>query len=255
MRGIIIGAGRGQRLMPMTADSPKCYAEVGGRRILDWTRDALHANRINEICFIGGYRIDLVQRDYPDFIFRHNEDWANNNIMMSLMYASDLMDDAFVCCYSDCLFTAALVQGLIDTPGDMVVSLDLEWRDRYAERSLHPPEDAEKAVVLSGKLTGIHRDIASEDAYGEYTGVARFSKEGAAKLREHFERRKVEFAGKAFREARLFEKSYLIHLFDDMIEQGMEFRHADSRAEYIEIDTQEDYDYARRNWPLQHNVG
>ena len=36
MQAIIIGAGRGQRLMPTTADTPKCFAEVGGRRILDW---------------------------------------------------------------------------------------------------------------------------------------------------------------------------------------------------------------------------
>ena len=40
-RAIIIGAGRGERLMPTTADAPKCFAEVGGRRILDWTVEAL----------------------------------------------------------------------------------------------------------------------------------------------------------------------------------------------------------------------
>ena len=33
MQAIIIGAGRGQRLMPTTADTPKCFAEVNGRRI------------------------------------------------------------------------------------------------------------------------------------------------------------------------------------------------------------------------------
>jgi phosphoenolpyruvate phosphomutase len=250
MRGIIIGAGRGQRLMPTTADAPKCYAEVGGKRILDWTREAFHQNGIKDICFIGGYQIDLVKRDYPDFTFRHNADWPNNNILMSLMHASDLMDQEFICCYSDCLFTPALISGLMDSPGDIVVSLDLQWLDRYAERSLHPPEDAEKAVVLNGKLTGIHRDITSDKAYGEYTGVAKFSARGAQQLREHFDRRHAEFAGKPFREAKVFEKAYLIHLFDDMIEQGVEFRHSDSRAEYIEVDTQEDFDYARRNWPL-----
>jgi len=43
IRAIIIGAGRGRRLMPLTDDTPKCYAEVGGRRIIDWTLDALGA--------------------------------------------------------------------------------------------------------------------------------------------------------------------------------------------------------------------
>ena len=40
MRVIVIGAGRGRRLMPTTADTPKCFAEVGGRRLLDWALDA-----------------------------------------------------------------------------------------------------------------------------------------------------------------------------------------------------------------------
>ena len=41
MRAIMVGAGRGSRLMPLTEETPKCYAEVGGRRILDWAFDAL----------------------------------------------------------------------------------------------------------------------------------------------------------------------------------------------------------------------
>lgn len=249
MRAIIIGAGRGQRLMPTTADVPKCYAEVGGKRIIDWTREAFFKNGIKDICFIGGYQIDLVRRDYPDFTFRHNADWPNNNIMMSLMHAEDLMDGPFICCYSDCLFTPQLITSLLAAEGDIVVSLDIEWRDRYGERSLHPPEDAEKALVSNGRVTSIHRDIDNESAHGEYTGIAKFSTEGARRLVEHFHQRQAEFTGKPFREARVFEKAYLIHLLEDMIEAGTEIRHDDSRAEYIEIDTQEDFDYARRNWP------
>ena len=57
------------------------------------------------------------------------------------------------------------------------------------------------------------------------------------------------FAGKPFREARSFEKAYLIQLFQHMIEAGETFAHVDTPGEYIEIDTQQDFDYARRHWP------
>src|SRR5262245_32680028 len=93
MRAIIIGAGRGRRLMPTTADTPKCFAEVQGKRILDWALQALYANGIRDICFIGGYRIDKVRADYPSFTFRHNTDWENNNILASLMCAEDMMNE------------------------------------------------------------------------------------------------------------------------------------------------------------------
>ena len=87
MKAIIIGAGRGRRLMPTTADTPKCYAEVHGRRLLDWALAAFASAGINEICFIGGYQIGKVREDYPQFTFRHNADWEQNNILVSLMHA------------------------------------------------------------------------------------------------------------------------------------------------------------------------
>ena len=43
MQVIIIGAGRGQRLMPTTANTPKCFADVSGRKILDWALEAFRA--------------------------------------------------------------------------------------------------------------------------------------------------------------------------------------------------------------------
>ena len=54
MKAIIIGAGRGIRLMPTTANTPKCFAEVKGRRILDWALAAFRANGLDDIVFIGG---------------------------------------------------------------------------------------------------------------------------------------------------------------------------------------------------------
>ena len=95
MQAIIIGAGRGQRLMPTTADTPKCFAEVGGRRVLDWALAALRANGVEILeeprdarTFWGkqgaikdpsGYIITLREYDepdnprYPDWQPRHED--------------------------------------------------------------------------------------------------------------------------------------------------------------------------------------
>ena len=43
---IIIGAGRGRRLMPTTENAPKCFAEIRGKRILDWIVEALSAGGV-----------------------------------------------------------------------------------------------------------------------------------------------------------------------------------------------------------------
>lgn len=248
MQAIIIGAGRGSRLMPTTADTPKCFAEVGGRRILDWTLSAFAENGIDDVCFIGGYRIEKVREAYPQLTFRHNADWENNNILASLFHAEDCMHEAFICCYSDILFTPECVSRVLDSDADISLVVDTDWLTRYEHRSEHPSGDAEKVTVAGGLVTRVHRNIAEGEAHGEYIGMAKFSAAGASRLRESYHRRRKEFAGKPYREAKTFEKAYLIHLLQDMIEQGEPMAHVDTPGGYIEIDTQEDFDYARRVW-------
>ncbi|MDB6026872.1 MAG: hypothetical protein JWM68_3095 [Verrucomicrobiales bacterium] len=234
--------------MPLTADSPKCFAEVQGKRLLDWDVAALKAGGITEICFIGGYQIEKVRAQYPQFTFRHNDNWVNNNILLSLMYAEDLMDQPFVCTYADVLYTTNLVRDLIRTEGDAVLSVDTCWRKRYENRTMHPPDDAEKVLVSNKVVKKVHRGILPDDAYGEFTGLTKFSKEGAQKLKEHFHRCKATYAGKPFREAAMFEKAYLILLFQEMIEHGVVFNHSDSPGEYLEVDTQQDFEMAQNFW-------
>ena len=138
MRVIMIAAGRGRRLMPTTADAPKCYAEVAGKSLLDWACAAFAANGLDRIAFIGGYQIEKVHRDYPQFEFRHNADWENNNILASLFYAEDLMTEPFICCYSDILFTPGVIKSMAASPADIALGVDTQWLTRYESRSQHP---------------------------------------------------------------------------------------------------------------------
>ena len=249
MKAIIIGAGRGIRLMPTTADTPKCFAEIRGRRILDWVLKAFCENGLDDIVFIGGYQINKVREAYPEFIFRHNVDWENNNILASLFCAEDQMGEGFVCAYSDILFTPEAVARALANPADAALVIDTEWLTHYAERSQHPSDDAEKVTVANGRITRIERCTPEAEAYGEYTGIAKFTADAAARLREHYHRCRKQFAGQPFREAKVFEKAYLIHLFQHMIEAGEVFAHADIPGGYREIDTQEDFELAQQNWP------
>ncbi len=236
--------------MPTTENAPKCFAEIRGKRILDWTIDALKAGGVTDFCFIGGYRIEAVQREYPYFTFRENTDWENNNILVSLMYAEDLMDRPFVTSYSDILFTGEIVEKLVRSPADIALGMDTDWRTHYKPRTQHPPHDAETALMKNGRVVRVHREIPYEEATGEFIGVAKFSAHGGELLREHYHRRKREFWSRPYREAAEFQKAYLIHMFQDMIEQGVEFGHADTHGLYREIDTQEDLDLAQKGWGL-----
>jgi phosphoenolpyruvate phosphomutase len=162
------------------------------------------------------------------------------------------MDEPFICCYSDILFTPGIVEKLASSGHDMTLGVDTAWLTRYEGRTDHPPDDAEKVVVVGDRVARIHRAIPADEAYGEYIGVAAFSQAGASRLRRAYDRAREQFAGRSWREAKVFEKAYLILLFQEMIESGQEFAHADTPGGYIEVDTQQDFEYARQHWLSRH---
>ena len=63
--------------MPTTANAPKCYAEVKGRRLLDWAINAFADAGVTDICFIGGYRIESVQPALESPVERRGGLWGS----------------------------------------------------------------------------------------------------------------------------------------------------------------------------------
>lgn len=249
MRAIIIGAGRGRRLAPLTDEAPKCYASVAGRRILDWTLDALRAAGVQDVVFVGGYRLERVRTDYPELRFRHNAEWERNNILASLFCAAADMAEGFVSTYADTLYTTEAVRRLVAFPADIALLVDTDWRERYRSRTEHPESDGEKVRLDGARVLTVSRDIPPADAPAEFTGVAKFSAEGARLLTEHYHRVRAAYDGRAFVRGRPFEQAYLIDLLQPMLEAGVEVHAVPVHGGYFEIDTTQDYELAQAGWP------
>jgi L-glutamine-phosphate cytidylyltransferase len=251
MKAIIIGAGRGRRLMPLTENEPKCYAPIHGKRILDWTLDALAGGGFTrkDVVFIGGYQMPLIQRDYPEFTFVENKNWETNNILASLFCAESHMEEGFVCSYADILYRPDPIRRLMQSPHDITLVVDTDFRRRYTRRSQHPESDAEKLRAEGDRVIEVNRRIPGEDAAGEYIGVARFTPKGAATLRQHYHRVLSQIGPEApFQGAPSFRMAYLIHLFQEMLEHGVDMRRVDTHGQYYEIDTTEDYQIVHEEW-------
>ena len=118
VRAIVIGAGRGSRLGHNTDLIPKTLVEVMGRPILDWILDALLSAGFTrkDVVFVCGYAEDVVRARYPEFTFVRNEDWANNNILLSLLCAREHFGTGFVSTYADIVYDGEIVQKLVSLP-------------------------------------------------------------------------------------------------------------------------------------------
>ncbi len=250
MRAILIAAGRGRRLRPLTDDVPKCYAEIGGRRILDWCLEALTSAGLDPIVFVGGYRMERVQRDYPHLHFRHNASWEDNNILASLLHAEADMAEGFVSSYSDTLYRPEAVKRLVASRADIALLVDTAWRPRYAPRTEHPESDGEKVRMAGHRIVEVRRTIPPVEAPAEFTGVAKFSPAGARVLIEHYHRaRRAHSETEASRSP--FAKWYMITLLQAMLEAGVEMEAVETHGGYFEIDTTQDYFLAQQGWPAR----
>ncbi len=249
MKGILIAAGRGQRLRPLTDDVPKCYAEIGGRRILDWCLDALRGAGVDPIVFVGGYRMARVQQDYPHLHFRYNADWEHNNILASLLHAEAYMADGFVSSYSDVLYRPDAVERLVACPADIALLVDTAWRPRYAPRTEHPESDGEKVRMVGNRIVEIRRTIPPAEAPAEFTGVAKFTAAGARTLIDHYHRARKAH-GKDAGAGLPLAKWYMINLLQAMLDAGVEMAAVETHGGYFEIDTTQDYLLAQQGWPV-----
>jgi choline kinase len=249
VKAILIAAGRGRRLMPLTDDVPKCYAPIRGRRILDWCLDALGAAGLTDVVFVGGYRIERVQADYPQLAFRENRDWEHNNILVSLFHAEADMAGGFVSSYGDILYTPEAMRRLVATPADIALLVDTDWRRRYAPRTEHPETDGEKVRLDGGRVVEVNRAIPADEAPAEFTGVAKFSPAGARALAEHYHRARMAWEDAATTPHGLpFARWYLIHLLQEMLEAGVRMTAVETHGGYFEIDTTQDWRLAEAGW-------
>ena len=99
-KAIILAAGFGQRLAPVTLDTPKPLVKVNGIRILDTLLDSLYAKDIKNITIVRGYKkeqFNQLLEKYPTLHFIDNPEFNLANNISSLIHAIDLIDRCYIC--------------------------------------------------------------------------------------------------------------------------------------------------------------
>lgn len=161
MKAVLLAAGDGGRLRPLSLEMPKVLLEVAGRPLICWTLDALVSVGITEVGVVVGYHaekiINALQDVSPELSleFIENPDWRGEN-GRSLHAAREYAGDApFVLCMGDHVASPNVIKSLVameDGPSVLCV-------DSNAELSFQV-DDATKVVVGSeGNVVEIGKDL------------------------------------------------------------------------------------------------
>ena len=98
-RAVLIAAGFGSRLVPITLNTPKPLIRVQGQRIIDSLLDAVFAAGIEEVYVVRGYlaeQFDQLLYKYPHVKFIENPFYNEANNISSAVAAKDLLQNAYV---------------------------------------------------------------------------------------------------------------------------------------------------------------
>ena len=232
MKALILAAGVGSRIKPMTDNCPKCLLKVGDYTILEMMISHIQNCGINEVVFVLGYLQeqikDYVKTNFPDLdaYFVTNDKYAETNNGVSFLLAKDLIKGAtFVKFDADVVFDEQILKKLIECEYTNCLCIDKNIN-----------LDAEEIKVIiddQNRILKASKTVNPEDAVGESIGIEKIDG-GTAML--------------LFAELRIMmqdiqnHQEYYEAAYERLIEKSVPFYALDiSGLKWTEIDTKEDF--------------
>nr|WP_217703917.1 phosphocholine cytidylyltransferase family protein [Schlegelella koreensis] len=186
-RAVILAAGQGSRLLPLTEQLPKCLLDLSGRSMLEWQLRGLAAAGIPEAVVVTGFRADLVEAALeriapPGLAVRtlFNPFYKLADNLASCWMARAEIAGGCLILNGDTLFEPAIAQRLVDAPAaPITVTIDRK-----------PSYDADdmKVETDGGRLRAIGKTLPAERTDGESIGFLRFDATGAGHFVAEIER-------------------------------------------------------------------
>ena len=168
--GIILAAGAGSRLRPLTNDVPKCLVPVAGIPILQRQIEVFLICGIGRIIVVAGYKCNQVLnfcQDYSDVVeVVLNREYANTNNMYSFYTAAQNFGDVPVLlCNGDVVFDPEVISSLLNSEWDNLIAVH---PNRYEVEAMKVVVDSHHRVVELSKA------VLASNAYGVSIDVYKF---------------------------------------------------------------------------------
>ena len=244
MKAIILAAGEGKRLRPLTNDRPKAMVKLFGMSLLERQIYTFRECGIEDIIVVTGYKDETI--DFTNIKKYKNFDYASTNMVETLFCAENEMDEQIIISYGDIIFEKKVLTSLINSDEDYSVVIDKNWRKYWESRFTDPLIDAESLILDSmNNIIEIGQTTKNiDDIQGQYIGLMKFQGSGLKFLRNFYQKtkEKAKKSGENPLNPNIdFEKSYMTDFIQGLINAGCKIKAISINNGWLELDNNDDY--------------
>lgn len=237
-QAIILAAGQGTRLRPITDDKPKCLTPLNGKTLLERQTNVLKSAGISNITVVGGYRIDQIKA--MGYSCHENPKYASTNMVSTLFCGEHLMsgNDDLLICYGDIIYQPNNLETLLKNDAEIALMIDKDWRQLWELRLDNPLTDAETLKLdHEGNIIELGKKPKGYDEIqGQYTGLIKIRKD---KVRDfiHFYH---DLDKEKTYDGQNFDNMYMTSFIQQLIDAGWQVKAAEVSNGWLEIDSVSD---------------
>jgi len=246
LKAIILAAGMGTRLEPLSEKIPKCMVKLFNQSLIERQVQIIRNCGINDIIVVTGYKNEVINISNVNYI--KNEDFASTNMNESLFCALKELDCSVLVLYSDIVFEQKIISKMLEKMEGIKLAVDLNWKKRYENRSMHPLSEAENVLIENGKIIQIQKNIyesGPNQQIGEFLAIMVIGKEFVKLLLKKFTDLKRNYSG-TFYQASSLSTAYITDMLQEIINSEIEINPVFTEGKWCEIDTVEDLEIARK---------
>ena len=240
MKVIILAAGIGSRLMPLTNDRPKCMVKLLDDTLIERQIKIFRSYDINDITIVTGYKNEVI--DMPNVNYVNNPNYETTNMNESLFCALKPSNSSVLVTYGDIVFEPKIVQQMLEIMNGFRLAVRINWKEYYQNRIMHPLSEAENVLIENGRILQIRKNISESlenQQIGEFLGIALLSSDQIKILLERYSDLKKNHVG-TFHNSPSLSNAYVTDMFQEMINCGANVKPVFIEGKWFEIDTPED---------------
>jgi L-glutamine-phosphate cytidylyltransferase len=172
MKAIILAAGKGSRLYPITLNKPKGLLRIGDETILDRLIRQFREANIHDIVIVVGYQKEkLIEHFEGSVRFLEYSNYSETNNLHTLWSIREELDDNVIISFSDLMLHSDVVNELIESNNDITLAVDTSQ-----------VIDGTMRVKVQGDILQSIKTTSFEEASGNFIGLAAFKNKGCQRL-------------------------------------------------------------------------